>query len=361
VTRGSKRRGGVYPLILAGGSGTRFWPLSRRSRPKQVLALGSKDPLIVETVRRLRGFASSREIAVACGRLHANQIRSLLPEIPREQFLIEPVARNTAPIVGWAALRVRAKDPDGVMVVLPSDHRVENAARFRALLKTAARLCQDGTLFTLGIVPIGPETGYGYLRLGAKLPGGARGVKSFVEKPSLAEARRYLATREYLWNAGIFIFRADAILREIERLLPQLAKVLDRIAPTVGTRGEQRAVEELFPRAPSISLDYGVMERAPRVATLPADMGWSDLGSFTALFELARKDSANNVTEGQALLIDSHGCLALGRERPMVLLGVDDLVVVDAGDVLLVVPKARAQEVRLAVEELSRRGLTHLL
>jgi mannose-1-phosphate guanylyltransferase len=335
--------------------------LSRRNRPKQVLALGSKDPLIVETVRRLRGFAAPHQIAVACGRQHARQIRALLPAIPREQFLIEPIARNTAPIVGWAALRVRAKDPDGVMVVLPSDHRVENAGRFRALLKRAARLCQDGTLFTLGIVPTGPETGYGYLRLGAKLAGDARAVKSFVEKPSLAKAKRYLASHEYLWNAGIFVFRADSVLREIERSLPQLARVLDRIAPSIGTRGEQRAIEALFPQAPSISLDYGVMERAPRVATLPADMGWSDLGSFTALFDLARKDSKNNASDGQALLIDSRGCLALGRARPMVLLGVEDLVVVDAGDVLLVVPKARAQDVRLAVEELSRRGLTRLL
>jgi mannose-1-phosphate guanylyltransferase len=275
--------------------------------------------------------------------------------------LVEPVARNTAPIVGWAALRVRAQDPDGVMVVLPSDHRVQDAARFRALLKTAARLCQDGTLFTLGIVPTGPETGYGYLKLGAKLAGGARSVTAFVEKPSLAKARRYVASREYLWNAGIFVFRADAILREIERSLPQLARLLDRMALAIGTPREQRVVDEVFPKAPSISLDYGIMERAPRVATLPAAIGWSDLGSFTALFDLSPKDSANNVTEGQALLIDSDGCLALGGARPMVLLGVHDLVVVDASDVVLVVPKGRAQDVRLAGEELSRRGLRRLL
>jgi mannose-1-phosphate guanylyltransferase len=361
VSAPSRKRGGIYPLILAGGSGTRFWPLSRRARPKQFLALGGARPLIVETARRLRGLVGPKAISIACGEMHSREIRRLFPGLSADRLLIEPVARNTAPAIGWAAMRVLAQDPNGVLVVLPSDHHVRDPARFRALLQRAARLCADGTLYTLGIPPTGPETGYGYLKVGASLPGGARVVQSFVEKPVLAKAKKYLASGNYLWNSGIFVFRADALLAEIRRSLPELAHVLAQIAPAVGTRRERQVVQRLFPRAPSISIDYGVMEKAPRVATLPADVGWSDLGSFAALSQVKRADGAGNVTEGLCLTIDSQGCLAIAHDRPLVLLGVSDLVVVDAGDAVLVVPKARAQDVRLAVAALARRGLDKLL
>jgi mannose-1-phosphate guanylyltransferase len=359
--RRAQKKGGIYPLILAGGSGTRFWPLSRRARPKQFLALGGKRPLIVETARRLRGLVPERAISIACGRGHVRQVRSLFPGISARRLLIEPVPRNTAPAIAWAALRVLAQDPEGVLVVLPSDHHVRDPRKFSALLRRAVDLCADGTLYTLGIPPTGPETGFGYLKLGKKLPGGARVVKAFVEKPSLAKAKAYVALGDYLWNGGIFVFRADAFLAEVRRSLPELAALLDEIAPVVGTPREARVVERLFPRAPNISIDYGVMEKAPRVATLPADVGWSDLGSFAALSEVKPASSSGNVTEGPCLILDSRGCLAVAQGRPLVLLGVTDLVVVDAGDVVLVVPKSRAQDVRLAVDELSRRGLAHLL
>jgi mannose-1-phosphate guanylyltransferase len=354
-------RPAIYPLILAGGSGTRFWPLSRRSRPKQLLALAGQNALIVETVQRLRGLAPPRAISVACGAAHVPQIRRLLPRLHANQMLIEPVARNTAPAIGWAAVRVLKRDPEGVLLVLPSDHHVRDPPRFRELLGRAARLCGDGTLYTLGIPPTGPETGYGYLELGEDLPSGARAVRAFVEKPSLPRARKYVASGRYLWNGGIFVFRADAILAEIRRLLPELASILDRIAPVVGTRREREVVARVFHRAPNVSIDYGVMERARRVATLPADVGWSDLGSFGALAQVKRSDASGNVTEGPCLTIDAHHCIAIARDRPLVLLGVKDLVVVDAGDVLLVAPRERDQDVRLAVAELARRGFDDLL
>jgi mannose-1-phosphate guanylyltransferase len=359
--RSGKKAGHIHPLILAGGSGTRFWPLSRRARPKQFLALGGPRPLIVDTAQRLRGLTTARAISIACGRAHAPQIRQLFPDLAPDRLLVEPVARNTAPAIGWAALRVLARDPNGVLVVLPSDHHVRNPSRFRALLARAVRLCADGTLYTLGIPPTGPETGYGYLKLGAKLSGGAREVRAFVEKPSAAKAARYVASGDYLWNSGIFVFRADAVLAEIRRSLPELARILARIAPAVGTSREARAVERFFPQAPNVSIDYGIMEKAARVATLPADIGWTDLGSFAALAELKRVGRGGNVTQGSCVTIDSRGCLAISHDRPLVLLGVDDLVVVDTGDVVLVVPKSRAQDVRLAVAELEKRKLDKLL
>jgi len=355
------KRGGLYPLILAGGSGTRFWPLSRKARPKQLLALGGKKALIVETVERLRGLAPVGAISIACGAIHARQIRRLLPALPGANLLVEPVARNTAPAIAWAALRVLQRDPDGVLMVLPSDHHVRDPARFRTLLRQAAELCADGTLCTLGIEPTGPETGYGYLELGAELGGGARVVKAFVEKPDLEKARRYLASGNYLWNGGIFVFRADAVLAEIRRQLPELALLLDQMAPAIGTPRERKVVERLFPRAPNVSIDYGIMEHARHVATLPADVGWSDLGSFGALSQVKRADAQGNITEGLCLAIDAHRNIAVARDRPIVLLGVDDLVVVDAGDILLVVPRGRDQDVRLAVAELAKRGLEKLL
>jgi mannose-1-phosphate guanylyltransferase len=335
--------------------------LSRRSRPKQLLALAGAEPLVVETVKRLRGLAPARSISFACGAAHARLIRRLLPELRADQLLVEPAARNTAPAIGWAALRVLARDPKGVLLVLPSDHHVREPARFRALLGRAASLCADGTLYTLGILPTGPETGYGYLRLGRRLAGGARIVQAFVEKPPLPTARRYVASGRYLWNAGIFVFRADAILAEIRRLLPELWAILEEIRPAIGTSREQKVVAKLFPRAPNVSIDYGIMEKASRVATLPADVGWSDLGSFGALAQVKRADARGNITEGPSVAIDSQRNIAIARDRPVVLLGVSDLVVVDAGDVLLVVPRGRDQEVRLAVAELSRRGLDRLL
>jgi mannose-1-phosphate guanylyltransferase len=351
----------IYPLILAGGSGTRFWPLSRRSRPKQLLALAGTKPLIVETVQRLRGVARLSSLSIACGSAHARQIRRLVPGLRADQLLIEPVARNTAPAIGWAALHVLKRDPQGVMVVLPSDHHVRDPRRFRELLVRAAHLCADGTLYTLGIPPTGPETGYGYLQLGAELPGGARAVKAFVEKPSLPKARKYVASGRYLWNGGIFVFRADAILAEIRRLLPELAALLDQIAAVVGTRREREVVARLFPRAPNVSIDYGIMEKAKRVATLPADVGWSDLGSFGALSEVKPSDAQGNVTDGVCVAIDSERSIALAHDRPIVLLGVKDLIVVDAGDVVLVAPRDRDQDVRLVVAEIARRRLDHLL
>jgi len=355
----------IFPVILAGGSGTRFWPLSRRRRPKQLLALSGKRPLLWETLERVGGLAPPAEVLVVAGRIHEREIRRLLPGFPKRNLLLEPVPRNTAPAIGWAAMRLLAKHGDAVMAVLPSDHHVRNVPRFRKLLKAAAIIARSGALVTLGITPTGPETGFGYLKMGRpskRWPKGARAVEAFVEKPSLKLANTYLRSGRYLWNAGIFVFRASTLLAEIRRQLPALARALDAIGKVAGTSGETAVVRRWFAKAPSVSIDYGVMEKASApVVVIPADIGWSDLGSFDALSQVRKTDGAGNLTEGQALLVDCEDCVVLARERPVAVVGAKRMVVVDAGDAVLVVPRDRVQEVRKVVAELEKRGLKRVL
>jgi mannose-1-phosphate guanylyltransferase len=351
----------LYPIIMAGGSGTRFWPLSRRSRPKQFLALTGDKPLLRLTADRVRPLAPGGRTFVVCGKAHASMVKKLLPELPAANVLVEPVARNTAPAVGLAAAVVAKKDPAGVLVILPSDQHVRDVAGFRCALTAAARAAQEGELVTIGLKPDRPETGFGYLQQGKVIAEGAlpvREVRRFVEKPNLETAKGYLASGDYLWNGGIFVFRADRILEELERHLPETAEPLSAIGRAVGTKGFSRALAAHFPKMPSISLDYGVMEKAGRIAVVPADFGWSDVGSFTALPGVRELDPYGNVVEGQAILLDVADSVVLGGDRPLAVVGVKGLVVVDAGDALLICPKERAQEVRRVVEELGHRGLS---
>ena len=354
----------LHPVIMAGGSGTRFWPLSRRRRPKQFLPLASERPLLVDTLARLPPLARVAEAYVVCGKLHAPAVRRLLPKLPAAHVVVEPVARNTAPAIGLAAIHVAHDDPQGVLCVLPSDHHIADPAGFRAALQSAAALAREGMLTTLGITPTRPDTGYGYIQLGAPLDAGggkAHRVRRFVEKPDVETARAYLASGDHLWNAGIFVMRADVVLREVARLLPRLHAVLATIAPTIGTRRYAATLAREFPKAEAISIDYGVMEKAEEIACVPGDFGWSDVGSFAALPEVRPLDAKGNVTQGEAVLVDCEGCVVVGGKRPIAAVGLRDLVIVDAGDALLVVPKDRAQDVRAAVDALAKRGLTKLL
>lgn len=348
----------LYPVVIAGGSGTRFWPLSRKARPKQFLALATDRPLIVETVNRLRGLAPPGRTYVVCGPVHARTVRRLLPRLPAANVLVEPVARNTAPAIGLATLHVQARDPEGVVAVLPADHHVADVPGFQAVLRRAAEVARTGALVTIGITPTRPETGYGYVQVGERIDGGAARVRAFVEKPDAAKAAQYLASGEYLWNGGIFVFTARAMREAIDRHLPELGAVLERIAPTLGTSRHAAALKRYFPSAPSVSIDVGVMEKAREIAVVPGDFGWSDVGSFAALPEVRPADAEGNVVVGQgAILVDSAGCVVVGSGRPLGLVGLRDLVVVDAGDAVLVVPRDRSQDVRAVVQALKARAL----
>jgi mannose-1-phosphate guanylyltransferase len=349
---------------MAGGSGTRFWPLSRKSRPKQLLPLTGDKPLIVHAAEHVAPLAPPKQTFVVCGKVHAPQIRKLLPRLPAANVLVEPIARNTAPCIGLAAAVIAKKDPEGIIVVLPSDHHIGDPESFRKALLKAAEAAADGMLVTIGVKPSRPETGYGYVQRGELLSKGKpplHAVRRFVEKPDLKTAKKYLARGDYLWNAGIFVFRADRILEELHTHLPESAKPLDALSAAVGTPKFPRTLARCFPEMPAISIDYGVMEKASGIGVVPADFGWSDVGSFPALPEVRKLDEQGNVTDGEALLIDVADSVVLAGSRPVAVIGMRDVVVVDAGDAVLVCPKDRAQEVRKVVEELKRRGLEKLL
>ncbi|XXF77253.1 mannose-1-phosphate guanylyltransferase [Myxococcaceae bacterium GXIMD 01537] len=345
----------LYPVIMAGGSGTRFWPLSRKARPKQFLPLASKLPLITDTALRLKGLASVKDTFVVCGPLHARAAAKLVKGLPKKNLLVEPVARNTAPAIALAAVHVAARDPEGILVVLPSDHHVADVAGFKKTLAEAARIAKSGHIVTLGIKPHRPETGYGYIQVGTSLADGGNKVQAFKEKPDVVTAAAYMESGQYLWNAGIFVFRADVILEAFAQHMPEMRKGLEQLRKSVGKRTYASVLKRVFPKLPSISIDYGVMEKASNIAVLPGDFGWSDVGSFAAIPEVRPADAHGNVVAGEAVVVDSKGCVVLADKRPVAVVGLTDVVVVDAGDAILVVPKDKSQDVRKVVEALKAR------
>ena len=347
----------MQALILAGGSGTRFWPLSRKSRPKQLVALEGQTTLLRDTVERLRPLVPPEAVWVCTTRALADAVRRELPEVPPGQVLQEPEGRNTAPAIGWSVRSMPAEARRGVVAVLPADHRVGDPAAFRDTLARAARAVEaEDRVMTLGVTPRWPETGYGYLELepGAG-DGGVRQVRRFVEKPDLENATRFVASGRYLWNAGIFVFRGTTFLDLLARLLPALARGLEEIAAAPDRVGE------IYPRLPADSVDYAVMEKLEDITALPLDCGWSDLGSWSALDEVLPPDAAGNTGRGDTLAVDAAGNLLFSDSGLIAVLGVRGLVVVRTADAVLVMPKERAQEVRRIVAELGARGREDLL
>lgn len=353
MVRASQVAANVYAVVLAGGSGTRFWPLSRQKNPKQFLALTSNRSLIEETFHRLDGVIANAQRFVVCGKLHAGPVRKRVKGLKASQVLVEPEAKNTAPAIALATAHVKAKNPNGIVVVLPSDQHVANVPGFHKALGKAIAAAEAGSIVTLGIHPTRPETGYGYIRSGEALPGGEKRVAAFVEKPDRATAEKYLLTGEYLWNAGIFIFRADVMMDALRTHLPAVAPGAEKIAAAVGTKKYAATLKKEFSKWPSISIDYGVAEKARHVAVVPGDFGWSDVGSFNALPDVRPADADGNVVVGaQAVVIDSKGCVVWAAARPLAVVGMTDMVVVDSGDAVLVLPKHKSQDVRKVVEAL---------
>lgn len=341
-------------LILAGGSGTRFWPLSRKARPKQLLALEGERSLLQETVDRLQPLVAAADVWICTTEALADAVREQLPEVPAGQVLAEPMGRNTCPAIGWAVDLMEAGDEP--IAVLPADHRMADDASFRSILGRAAQAVEEhGYVMTLGVTPRWPETGYGYLELGAELANGLRHVLRFVEKPNHAAAEAYLAGGRHLWNAGIFVFRGTTFLGLVAKHQPELAAGLAQIA------AEPLRAAEIYASLPAESVDVAIMEKLDDIATLPLDCGWSDLGSWEALHEILPKDEAGNALRGDALALDSSGNLIVSESGLVAVLGVSDLVVVRTGDTVVVLPKARSQEVRRLVAELASRQRGDLL
>lgn len=354
-----------YAIIVAGGVGSRFWPLSRRKRPKQVLALAGLSSMLEETVARVRGLVDDENVLVVTSETLAGGVRKLLPWMPARNVLAEPVGRNTAAAVGWAALEVARRNENGVMLVLPADHLIENRKRFLADMGRGLALAyHQGRLVTFGITPSGPATGYGYLKAGKMLEGGLGGrkVAAFYEKPKLARARRYVANKNYYWNSGMFAWRADVVLEEIDKHLPVLGRALARL-DRERSRGRvsKASLARIYPRLQAISVDYGIMEHSDKVAMVPASFDWSDVGSWDVAGESWPEDAHGNRSRDDLVSVDSSGNMVYSGGKLVALVGVDNLVVVDSGDALLVCRKDRSQDVREVVTVLEKTGVKRLL
>ncbi len=353
----------TYAVIMAGGSGTRFWPLSRATRPKQLLPLGGSEVSLLRATRdRISSLVDAEHTLVVTSQALGERIRAELPELPPENVLLEPVGRNTAPCVGWAASVIARKDPEAVLAVLAADHHIADPAGFLRVFGRAVDAARSGDMVTVGVRPTRPETGYGYVELGEELAPGVQRARRFVEKPDEMRARQFLAAGRFLWNSGMFFFRADELLGMVRQHLPGLGDLLRQYDEAAVRGEEQELVKTTYASMPDISIDHGVMEKAARVAVVPGDFGWSDVGSWTSAWELAPRDEAENALFGDVVAIDTRGSYLRSTSGKLVaVLGLEDVVVVDTEDALLVLPRSRAQDVRAVVNALKSQKRTQYL
>ena len=358
----------MYAVIMAGGSGTRFWPVSRKARPKQFLNITGKGPMVVETCDRMGAAFKDEQIILVLGQEHMAEAKELFRE-RRVRLLAEPVGRNTAACMGLGAIYVSYLESKDPVAFLPADHYVSNPAALLESLRRASEIASAGPIVTLGIVPTRPETGYGYIQWSEQRPDfwkqKAYRVKAFVEKPSLEKARKYLVRGDYLWNAGIFVATPQTILKEIERHLPRLHEGLMRLKPVLGTDSFENVLEGVYEKLESVSFDYGIMERTSSpVFVVPCDCGWSDVGSWESLYELREGDldDKQNLKDGECLVVDCKGTFVYGRGGRLVsCLGLKNCLVVDTPDALLVADLKKSQEVRKIIDLLKRKRKDDLL
>jgi mannose-1-phosphate guanylyltransferase len=359
----------MYAVILAGGSGTRFWPLSRKKNPKQLMSVFGGKSMLQRTVERVLPLKPKR-ILVVTNTLQAEESARQLKAYHKEcrvDIIEEPVGRNTAPAIGLAASIIARYDPDGLMLVLPADHYIVQEEKFRETVQQAKKAALNGYLVTMGIVPSRPETGYGYIEAEMELRSrGPYPVKRFVEKPNLTRAVEFINAGNFYWNSGMFIWRADVILDNLMAFMPELSAALARLSFSEDVwelDDLNLQIESIYQDIAGESIDFGVMEKADNVVVVPAEFGWSDVGSWGALPEVLEPDPAGNVTINvmEKLAMDAEGCLVYGGGKLTALIGVKDLIVVDTPDALLVCHRDRAQDVKKIVEELEKRGLAEYL
>jgi mannose-1-phosphate guanylyltransferase len=355
---------------MAGGIGSRLWPRSRSSSPKQFLDLIGERTMLQETVDRIEPLVPLERVTVVVGEEHVATVQAQVPGLPAENIIVEPGPRGTAPCIGLAAVALRQRDLEATMAVFPADHRIADAARFRQAITAAARVAQDGYLVTLGIAPSQPHTGYGYIQRDESL-GTVEGleafrVQRFTEKPDEATAQTFVASGEYFWNGGIFIWTATTILAETERLLPKLHGELETVGAAWGSERQAETLAGAWDRVPRTTIDYGIMEKADRVAVVPVDMGWDDVGNWATLSKLVEgeRDGAGNVVrgEGRTVLLETGDTYVYASaERLVATVGLEDFIIVDTPDALLICPKDRAQDVREVVKALEEKGAQEYL
>ena len=356
----------MYAVIMAGGKGTRFWPRSRERRPKQLINIVGRRSMVQQTIARIGNLLPVEDVLVVAGDVHGEELRRQLAEIPPENILLEPVGRNTAACIGLAALLVQHRDPSAVMVVLPADHLITDEELFLSALRAAVAVARkEPALITLGIRPASPETGYGYIEAGEQVDKVQEHefyrVISFYEKPDPERARQYLEKGNFFWNSGMFVWQAEVILAAMKSCLPGLYADLHKLKPFLDTDELDREINRIYPDLESISIDYGVMEKADNVLMIPADFGWNDLGSWASMAQIWPKDDQGNAHQGEIMTMESRGNVVFCEEKLCVLLGVDDLIVVDTEEALLVCPVNRAQDIGRILDLMKQRGMEQYL
>jgi mannose-1-phosphate guanylyltransferase len=355
----------AYAVVMAGGSGTRFWPLSRRKHPKQLLELFGHGTLLEQAVARLHPLIPPERLYIYTNELIRREVCRRLPMIPRAQIVAEPASRNTAPTLGVAAHEILRRDPEGLMVVLPADHIITKPMEFQRVLRAGCETAQsDGRSVVIGLKPTRPDTGFGYVRIGtreARIAGqDIFRVEKFTEKPPLPLARQYAASGRYLWNGGMFIWRASTLLENFAKHQPRMAEQLARLAAAGGVNAA-KAFRHLFPQFDKISIDYALMEKISDVHAVAADIGWDDVGSWAVVYALSAKDKEANVRPERGLCLDSQGNMIVAKRKFVVTVGVHDLVIVETDDALMVCARDRSQDVGKAVQALEKAGLGKLL
>lgn len=358
----------LYALIMAGGGGTRLWPLSRRKRPKQMLALVGDRTMFQMSVERLAPLLPPERIFVVTGRDQVADLQRDTPQIPPENFVIEPFAQNNGPAVGLATMHIQQHDPDAMIAVLTADHHIANTEKFLRVIEAAAELAQQNYIVTLGIAPTSPSTGFGYIRRGevlAEVQGfQTYHAEQFTEKPDLETAIEFLSTGLYSWNSGMFIYQASTGAAEYARQQPEMSALLTQIQAAIGTEDYQTVLDTVWPDMPRLSIDYAIMEGARHMAVIPVEIGWSDIGSWGMLFDLLERDADGNIMRGESkdhnIVLDTKDTLIVS-DRKVATIGLENLVIVNTPDALLVCHRERSQEVRTVIDRLKQNGGESLL
>jgi mannose-1-phosphate guanylyltransferase len=354
----------LYAVIMAGGSGTRFWPRSRTDRPKQLLNITGDEILLKKTIELIKPIIPISRIKITTTLSQADAVQRTVPEISGESIIGEPLGKNTAPAIGTSTLFVERDDPDAIMIVLPSDHYIEDKEKFHQKIMAGAYQASQGDfIVTIGIPPKGPETGYGYIEAGTLIDkeNVIYAVKSFHEKPDINTARRFVNQGNFFWNSGIFIAKASTMLREIAEYLPHNYRWLVKIRSSLGKDEESGVITEAYKEMEAISIDYGVIEKSKNVLMVAGDFGWSDVGSWPSAAQYWPRDRNNNAFIGELINLDSSQCIVYSPKKPVALVGAEDLVIVEEDDVLLVCKRERSQDVRKLVEILKSQGRDKIL
>lgn len=352
-----------FATILAGGGGTRFWPLSRQEMPKQLLNISGNDIMLNDTIIRYEGIIPLENTIVVTNQSQADLLEKIMhTSVPKSNILVEPIARNTAASILYAAMFIEKIHGDSVMVVLPSDHFITDETQFKKTLDEACSVAMESDrIVTLGIKPTFPSTGYGYISYEnlpmMTSPCAVYDVAEFVEKPNFQKAQTYLAAGHYLWNSGIFIWKTSVIIESFKRYLPRLYKAMEPLSDYLGTEGEKERVEAIYPTLQNISIDYGILERSDEVVVVAGDFGWNDIGSWDALGAIFPPDEMGNIVKANHLGIETRNSIVYGNGRLITTIGIDGLIIADTEDALLICPKDKAQSVKEMVDLLKEKGM----